>query len=51
MNPYTTTLTGNERPNELHDYPIVYVQPVAWGDMDAFNHVNNVAYYRQAACR
>ena len=48
MSPYTTTLTGNERPNELHDYPIVYVQPVAWGDMDAFNHVNNVAYYRYA---
>ena len=48
MSPYTTTLTGNERPNELHDYPIVYVQSVAWGDMDAFNHVNNVAYYRYA---
>ena len=48
MSPYTTTLTGNERPNELHDYPIVYVQPVAWGDMDASNHVNNVAYYRYA---
>lgn len=48
MSPYTTTLTGNERPNELHDCPIVYVQPVAWGDMDAFNHVNNVAYYRYA---
>lgn len=28
------------------DYPLVYTQPVAWGDMDAFGHVNNVMYYR-----
>lgn len=30
----------------LSDYPIVHIQPVAWGDMDAFGHVNNVLYYR-----
>ena len=30
----------------LSDYPIVHIQPVAWGDMDAFGHVNNVQYYR-----
>ena len=30
----------------LSDYPIVHIQPVAWGDMDAFAHVNNVLYYR-----
>jgi acyl-CoA thioester hydrolase len=30
----------------LSDYPIVHMQPVAWGDMDAFGHVNNVLYYR-----
>lgn len=39
-------LMGDERPAMLADYPVVHVQPVAWGDMDAFNHVNNVAYYR-----
>lgn len=27
-------------------YPFPYKQPVAWGDMDAFNHVNNVIYFR-----
>lgn len=31
---------------ELSNYPIVYEQKVAWGDMDAFGHVNNVQYYR-----
>jgi len=30
----------------LSDYPIMHIQPVAWGDMDAFGHVNNVLYYR-----
>ena len=30
----------------LSDYPIVHIQPVAWGAMDAFGHVNNVLYYR-----
>lgn len=28
------------------DYPLIYDQNVAWGDMDAFGHVNNVLYYR-----
>ena len=32
--------------NRLQHYPIVYEQVVAWGDMDAFGHVNNVQYYR-----
>ena len=27
-------------------YPIVIEVPVAWGEMDAFQHVNNVAYFR-----
>ena len=31
---------------ELANFPIVYQQIVAWGDMDAFKHVNNVQYYR-----
>lgn len=32
--------------NELSVYPKVHKQTVAWGDMDAFGHVNNVQYYR-----
>ena len=32
--------------NALQDYPVIYEQQVAWGDMDAFGHVNNVIYYR-----
>lgn len=27
-------------------FPVQYQQQVAWGDMDAFGHVNNVMYYR-----
>jgi acyl-CoA thioester hydrolase len=30
----------------LEGYPIVVEFPVAWGDMDALQHVNNVAYLR-----
>lgn len=41
-------LTGDKRPPILQDYPVVHIQPVAWGEMDAFNHLNNVAYYRYA---
>lgn len=31
---------------EFSQYPIIHQQEVAWGDMDAFGHVNNVMYYR-----
>jgi len=30
----------------LEDYPVVIEIPVAWGEMDAFQHVNNVVYFR-----
>ncbi len=30
----------------LEDYPIVVTTMVAWGDMDANRHVNNVVYFR-----
>lgn len=30
----------------LEEYPIVIDMPVAWGQMDAFNHVNNTVYFR-----
>ncbi len=36
----------SENMNELSVYPVVHKQSVAWGDMDAFGHVNNVQYYR-----
>ncbi|WP_299019713.1 thioesterase family protein [uncultured Photobacterium sp.] len=30
----------------LKDYPVITEIPVAWGEMDAFQHVNNVVYFR-----
>lgn len=30
----------------LKDYPIVSEIPLAWGEMDAFGHINNVYYIR-----
>jgi acyl-CoA thioester hydrolase len=30
----------------LAGYPVVVDIPVAWGEMDAFGHVNNTAYFR-----
>lgn len=30
----------------LAKFPVVFTQVVAWGDMDAFQHVNNARYYR-----
>lgn len=30
----------------LLDYPVTIEIPVVWGEMDAFQHVNNVVYFR-----
>lgn len=30
----------------IHEFPVQVRFPIAWGDMDAFNHVNNVIYFR-----
>ncbi|MEE4600357.1 MAG: thioesterase family protein [Desulfobacteraceae bacterium] len=30
----------------LNSYPVVIEIPIAWGDMDAFQHVNNTMYFR-----
>ncbi len=30
----------------LEGFPVVVEIPVLWGDMDAFQHVNNVTYFR-----
>ena len=32
--------------NLLKNYPVTIQIPIAWGEMDAFQHVNNVAYFR-----
>lgn len=33
-------------PSNLNEFPIVQSLSVAWGEMDAFGHVNNAVYYR-----
>jgi len=30
----------------LHTYPVVIDIPIAWGEMDALRHVNNIVYFR-----
>lgn len=30
----------------LSEFPVVVERTVSWGDMDAFQHVNNVQYFR-----
>lgn len=30
----------------INTYPVVIEIPIAWGDMDAFQHVNNVVYFK-----
>ena len=30
----------------LDAYPVIIDIPIAWGDMDAFQHVNNTVYFR-----
>lgn len=32
--------------SKISDYPVVVEVPVAWGEMDAFGHVNNIVYFR-----
>ena len=34
------------QPAELAGFPVVITVPVAWGEMDAFGHVNNIVYFR-----
>jgi acyl-CoA thioester hydrolase len=31
---------------QINTYPVVNEIPIAWGDMDAFQHVNNIVYFR-----
>ncbi|MEN6669664.1 acyl-CoA thioesterase [Psychrobacter sp. B38] len=39
-------LLDDQHPEALAHYPIIHYQPIHWGEMDAFNHLNNVVYYR-----
>ena len=32
--------------HHLTGFPVVIEQPVAWGEQDCFQHVNNVVYFR-----
>lgn len=32
--------------NTLKDFPVIIELPVLWGHMDAFNHLNNVVFFR-----
>lgn len=41
-------ISSDTRPDELAHYPVIHQQPIHWGEMDAFNHLNNVVYYRYA---
>ncbi|MBO6225570.1 MAG: acyl-CoA thioesterase, partial [Psychrobacter sp.] len=44
----TSDILDSDYPKELAHYPIMHQQPIHWGEMDAFNHLNNVVYYRYA---
>lgn len=32
--------------NLLEGFPVIIEIPVAWGEMDSFQHVNNIVYFR-----
>ncbi|MGH7468261.1 MAG: acyl-CoA thioesterase [Longimicrobiales bacterium] len=32
---------------QLPDFPVVVSIPIAWGEMDAYGHVNNIVFFRQ----
>ncbi|MFB2538438.1 MULTISPECIES: acyl-CoA thioesterase [unclassified Acinetobacter] len=40
------THSGDKHAAIAADFAVIHNQVVAWGDMDAFGHVNNVDYYR-----
>jgi len=39
-------MTETQLPDCLSPFPSVTPIDVAWGDMDAFGHVNNTRYFR-----
>jgi len=36
----------SDKPEELRLFPSIYEHKVQWGEMDAFQHVNNTTYFR-----
>jgi len=44
----TADIPDESYPTELANYPVIHTQPIHWGEMDAFNHLNNVVFYRYA---
>lgn len=44
----TANLIKAQDNHPLREFGVIYEQKVAWGDMDAFQHVNNVRYYDYA---
>ncbi len=41
-----TTSLEPDVSQSLNGYPVVITVPVRWGDMDAFQHVNNIVYFQ-----
>jgi acyl-CoA thioester hydrolase len=44
--PGTTNMKDNELQAMLNAYPVTVTEEIIWGDMDAFQHVNNTVYFR-----
>lgn len=45
---HTESNHATQSPAELAHYPVIHSQPIHWGEMDAFSHLNNVVFYRYA---
>lgn len=45
MTPWANQLTSTSEVL-LNDYPVIIDIPLQWGEMDAFQHVNNTVYFR-----
>lgn len=41
-------MVRNENHPLLEGYPVIVTLDVAWGEMDAYGHVNNAVYFRYA---
>ena len=39
-------IADNTKNSFLTNFPVIIEVPVAWGEMDAFGHVNNIVYFR-----
>ncbi len=39
-------MPSSNKPTTLTEYPVVVELPIQWGDLDAYGHVNNIAYLK-----